>query len=47
MRMIKAASAADLHRITHAHAAAALIAREASFDAVELTSGTTTWSARS
>jgi 2,4-dienoyl-CoA reductase-like NADH-dependent reductase (Old Yellow Enzyme family) len=36
MRMIKAASAADLHRITRAHAAAALMAREAGFDAVEL-----------
>jgi 2,4-dienoyl-CoA reductase-like NADH-dependent reductase (Old Yellow Enzyme family) len=36
MRMIRAASAADLYRITRAHAAAALIAREAGFDAVEL-----------
>ena len=36
MRMIKAASAADLHRITFAHAGAALVAREAGFDAVEL-----------
>jgi 2,4-dienoyl-CoA reductase-like NADH-dependent reductase (Old Yellow Enzyme family) len=36
LRMIKAASAADLHRITRAHAEAALVARDAGFDAVEL-----------
>jgi 2,4-dienoyl-CoA reductase-like NADH-dependent reductase (Old Yellow Enzyme family) len=36
MRMIKAATAGDLHRITRAHAAAALVARDAGFDAVEL-----------
>jgi 2,4-dienoyl-CoA reductase-like NADH-dependent reductase (Old Yellow Enzyme family) len=36
MRMIKAASAGDLERIIVAHAAAALTAREAGFDAVEL-----------
>jgi 2,4-dienoyl-CoA reductase-like NADH-dependent reductase (Old Yellow Enzyme family) len=36
MRMIRAASVADLHRITRAHAAAALMAGEAGFDAVEL-----------
>jgi len=35
-RMIKAAPAADLHRITRAHAEAAVVAREAGFDAVEL-----------
>lgn len=35
-RMTKAASAADLERITRAHAAAALTAREAGFDAVEI-----------
>ena len=35
-RMTKAASAADLERITQAHAAAALTAREAGFDAVEI-----------
>ena len=36
MRMIKAASASDLQRITRAHAEAAVFAREAGFDAVEL-----------
>jgi len=36
MRMINAASAGDLDRITHAHARAARTAREAGFDAVEL-----------
>ena len=36
MRMIKAASAGDLQRITRAHAEAALTAREAGFDAVEI-----------
>jgi 2,4-dienoyl-CoA reductase-like NADH-dependent reductase (Old Yellow Enzyme family) len=36
MRMIKAASASDLQRITRAHAEAALVAREAGFDAVEI-----------
>ena len=36
MRMIKAASASDLQRITRAHAHAAVPAREAGFDAVEL-----------
>ena len=36
LRMIKAASAADLHRITRAHAEATLVARDAGFDAVEL-----------
>jgi len=36
MRMIKAASPADLQRITRAHAEAALVAREAGFDAVEI-----------
>lgn len=36
MRMIKAASAGDLDRVTRAHAEAALTAREAGFDAVEL-----------
>lgn len=36
MRMMKAASAADLERITRAHAGAALTAREAGFDAVEI-----------
>jgi 2,4-dienoyl-CoA reductase-like NADH-dependent reductase (Old Yellow Enzyme family) len=36
MRMIKAASASDLQRITRAHAQAAVTAREAGFDAVEL-----------
>jgi 2,4-dienoyl-CoA reductase-like NADH-dependent reductase (Old Yellow Enzyme family) len=36
MRMIKAASASDLQRITRAHAQAAVMAREAGFDAVEL-----------
>jgi len=35
-RMTKSASAADLKRITRAHAAAALTAREAGFDAVEI-----------
>ena len=35
-RMTKSASAADLTRIIRAHAAAALIAREAGFDAVEI-----------
>jgi 2,4-dienoyl-CoA reductase-like NADH-dependent reductase (Old Yellow Enzyme family) len=35
-RMTKAASAADLTRIIRAHAAAALTAREAGFDAVEI-----------
>jgi 2,4-dienoyl-CoA reductase-like NADH-dependent reductase (Old Yellow Enzyme family) len=35
-RMTKSASAADLKRIIRAHAAAALIAREAGFDAVEI-----------
>jgi 2,4-dienoyl-CoA reductase-like NADH-dependent reductase (Old Yellow Enzyme family) len=36
LRMIKAASAADLHRVTRAHAEAALLAGAAGFDAVEL-----------
>ena len=36
MRMTRAASAADLERITRAHAQAALTAREAGFDAVEI-----------
>ena len=36
MRMIRAASAADLRRITLAHAHAARTAREAGFDAVEI-----------
>jgi 2,4-dienoyl-CoA reductase-like NADH-dependent reductase (Old Yellow Enzyme family) len=36
MRMIRAASPADLRRITRAHAEAALTAREAGFDAVEI-----------
>ena len=36
MRMTKAASASDLQRITRAHAQAAVTAREAGFDAVEL-----------
>jgi 2,4-dienoyl-CoA reductase-like NADH-dependent reductase (Old Yellow Enzyme family) len=36
LRMIRAASAADLHRITRAHAEAAVVARDAGFDAVEL-----------
>ncbi len=36
MRMMKTASAADLERITGAHAEAALTAREAGFDAVEI-----------
>ena len=36
LRMINAASAGDLDRITHAHAQAARTAREAGFDAVEL-----------
>ena len=36
MRMIKTASAGDLQRITRAHAGAALTAREAGFDAVEI-----------
>jgi 2,4-dienoyl-CoA reductase-like NADH-dependent reductase (Old Yellow Enzyme family) len=36
MRMISAASAADLHRVTRAHADAARTARDAGFDAVEL-----------
>jgi len=36
MRMTQAASVADLQRITGAHARAALIAREAGFDAVEI-----------
>jgi 2,4-dienoyl-CoA reductase-like NADH-dependent reductase (Old Yellow Enzyme family) len=36
MRMIGAASRADLQRITRAHAEAALTAREAGFDAVEI-----------
>ena len=36
MRMTKAASASDLRRITRAHAQAAVTAREAGFDAVEL-----------
>jgi 2,4-dienoyl-CoA reductase-like NADH-dependent reductase (Old Yellow Enzyme family) len=36
MRMIKAASAGDLDRVTRAHAEAARTAREAGFDAVEL-----------
>jgi 2,4-dienoyl-CoA reductase-like NADH-dependent reductase (Old Yellow Enzyme family) len=36
MRMIKAASAADLQRITRAHGSAARTAREAGFDAVEI-----------
>jgi 2,4-dienoyl-CoA reductase-like NADH-dependent reductase (Old Yellow Enzyme family) len=36
MRMTKAASAAELARITRAHAGAALTARDAGFDAVEL-----------
>jgi 2,4-dienoyl-CoA reductase-like NADH-dependent reductase (Old Yellow Enzyme family) len=35
-RMTKPASAADLNRITRAHAAAAITAREAGFDAVEI-----------
>jgi len=35
-RMTKSASAADLERIVRAHAAAALTAREAGFDAVEI-----------
>ena len=35
-RMMKPASAADLERITRAHARAALTAREAGFDAVEI-----------
>lgn len=35
-RMMKATTAADLQRITRAHARAALIAREAGFDAVEI-----------
>jgi 2,4-dienoyl-CoA reductase-like NADH-dependent reductase (Old Yellow Enzyme family) len=35
-RMTRAASASDLHRITQAHAEAALTAREAGFDAVEI-----------
>ena len=39
LRMINAASAADLDRITHAHARAARTAREAGFDAVELQFG--------
>ena len=34
--MIKAASAGDLQRIIRAHAEAALMAREADFDAVEI-----------
>ncbi len=36
MRMIRAAAPADLRRITRAHAEAAVTAREAGFDAVEL-----------
>jgi len=36
MRTIRAASAGDLQRITRAHAEAALVAREAGFDAVEI-----------
>jgi len=36
MRMIRAASLADLRRITEAHGAAARTAREAGFDAVEI-----------
>jgi 2,4-dienoyl-CoA reductase-like NADH-dependent reductase (Old Yellow Enzyme family) len=36
MRMIRAASPTDLRRITGAHAQAALTAREAGFDAVEI-----------
>ena len=36
LRMIKAASAADLHRIIRAHTKAARAARDAGFDAVEL-----------
>jgi 2,4-dienoyl-CoA reductase-like NADH-dependent reductase (Old Yellow Enzyme family) len=36
MRMTRAASAADLERITRAHAQAALTARDAGFDAVEI-----------
>jgi 2,4-dienoyl-CoA reductase-like NADH-dependent reductase (Old Yellow Enzyme family) len=36
MRMTRAASPADLRRITRAHAQAALTAREAGFDAVEI-----------
>jgi 2,4-dienoyl-CoA reductase-like NADH-dependent reductase (Old Yellow Enzyme family) len=36
MRMIRAASAGDLRRITLAHASAARMAREAGFDAVEI-----------
>jgi 2,4-dienoyl-CoA reductase-like NADH-dependent reductase (Old Yellow Enzyme family) len=35
-RMIRAASVSDLHRITRAHAEAAVIAREGGFDAVEI-----------
>jgi 2,4-dienoyl-CoA reductase-like NADH-dependent reductase (Old Yellow Enzyme family) len=36
LRMVQAASASDLQRITRAHADAAVLAREAGFDAVEL-----------
>jgi 2,4-dienoyl-CoA reductase-like NADH-dependent reductase (Old Yellow Enzyme family) len=36
MRLMKAPSASDLARITRAHAGAALLAREAGFDAVEI-----------
>jgi 2,4-dienoyl-CoA reductase-like NADH-dependent reductase (Old Yellow Enzyme family) len=36
LRMTRAASVSDLRRITRAHAEAALIAREAGFDAVEI-----------
>src|SRR5436305_12891353 len=46
-RMIRAASVSDLRRIVQAHAGAALVARSAGFDTVEIHFSTTTWSARS